>query len=144
MNSVFWQNTLNCRAKRRDNGEFAVGTYSYNPDRNKGIISVYDGKNGTTEYPVFLSTVMRDTGYVRNGECIFEGDVFALGKIYGIVRFGEHTTTQGSETVGFYIEWRQEPLTLRNDIGYWVHYEGEEFKHLGYIDERLVLSYYMD
>lgn len=77
-----------CKAKRRDNGKWVYGYYVMKEDtifKNKlhYILRQLDGDSLASWYPVDPQTLCRCTGLTdKNGEWIFEGDIFMYSSEY--------------------------------------------------------------
>lgn len=114
------------RGKRLDNGEWV---------ESHSILRVCDGvyKLDTIDKWMMVdpSTVGQYTGKNdRNQHRAFVGDIVRCRNeqhtVYGIIRFGEITDTEGgSKHIGYYIEWQNDGANMwgdwwRRDLGYWL------------------------
>lgn len=110
------------RAKRVDNGEWALGHYQRRfdlLDNEEHYIFSAKSHNVWEYAEIEPSTICQYTGLRDMSENrIWENDIVTYGKHKGIVKFGLYD----SKHFGFYIEWMKGYGRgyLRKDFSYWV------------------------
>lgn len=129
------------RAKRKDNGEWIIGSLIQTPylgSIRSWISSEQEDKARLREISsnqavwraleVRTDTICQCSGLKdKNGKRIWENDIikYHFGNVYAPIKYGEYQSCFDSTStghIGFYVDWRgTKKENMRKDLGYWIN-----------------------
>ena len=105
------------KAKRLEDGEWTQGSLFAGHNHCAILQGIRFNPEDEHEMTVTGSRVDRDTICRYAGNDMWEHDIIQYEDSVGVIRFGRHGFDAGE--YGFWIDWVNADLSLRNDFAHW-------------------------